>query len=58
MSNPELKEQLKTLKELLENEKYELEMRKKWVKQSQAKMLAIENQIETIETTLKKETGN
>lgn len=57
MTNQELQEQLETLKEVLENEKNDLAMREKWLKETKARIVAIQSQIENIENTLKEDSN-
>jgi len=53
MTNQELANKVKGLKEVLRKEKLDLEMRKDWVRETELKIEAIENEIAGLETELK-----
>ena len=55
MTNQELANKVKGLKEVLRKEKLDLEMRKDWVRETELKIEAIENEIAGLETELKAE---
>ena len=55
MTNQELANKVKELKEVLRKERLDLEMRQSWVKESELKIEAIENEIAGLEAELKAE---
>ena len=55
MTNQELANKVKELKEVLRKEKLDLEMRQSWGKESELKIEAIENEIAGLEAELKAE---
>ena len=55
MTNQDIANKVKELKELLEKEKGDLEMKRSWVKESELKIEVIENEIKAIDTELKTE---
>ena len=55
MTNQDLANKVKELKEVLRKEKLDLEMRQSWVKESELKIEAIENEIAGLEAALKVE---
>ena len=55
MTNQDLANKVKELKEVLRKEKLDLEMRKDWVRETELKIEAIENEIRAIDNELKTE---
>jgi len=55
MTNQELANKVKGLKEVLRKEKLDLEMRKDWVRETELKIEALENEIRAIDNELRAE---